>query len=289
MPDGETIKRMRVLAARLTPGVPVGSGTNANFTELNRDRPEPGSLDVACCSVNPQVHAFDVASLVETLPMQAVIVSSARQFLSDTPLVITPVSLKPRFNAVATGEDVSGTTGMLPAAVDVRQMTLFGAGWTLGSIKYLAESGLGAVTFYETTGWRGVMEKESGSEMPELFPSRLGEVFPLYHVLMDIGEWAGARLLSCTSDEPLKVEAMAMVLEGRVRLMMANYTDQTQRIRIKADVRFADMRRINSEVVRDAMKEPKAFRTASRQKISLSPVNELTLQPFEVVTLDGDL
>ena len=36
--------------------------------------------------------------------------------------------------------------GELPPQVDVRQMSLFGAGWTLGSLKYLAESGVSSAT-----------------------------------------------------------------------------------------------------------------------------------------------
>ncbi len=71
--------------------------------------------------------------------------------------------------------------GELPPQVDVRQMSLFGACWTAGSFKYLAEAGTQSITFYETTGWRGVMETEAGSPLPELFRSLPGTVFPMYH------------------------------------------------------------------------------------------------------------
>ncbi|HEU5101567.1 MAG TPA: hypothetical protein VFU22_21240, partial [Roseiflexaceae bacterium] len=40
-----------------------GGGTNAYFTELNRTRPPLDGLDLLCYSINPQVHAFDNASL----------------------------------------------------------------------------------------------------------------------------------------------------------------------------------------------------------------------------------
>ena len=48
-------------------------------------------------------------------------------------------------------------------------MSLFGAAWTLGSLKYLCESETHSLTYYETTGWRGVMEIEFGSNVPEKF------------------------------------------------------------------------------------------------------------------------
>ena len=59
------------LARRYLPEAKVGAGTNAYFTELNRERPPTELLDLVCYSMNPQVHAFDNASLVETLETQA--------------------------------------------------------------------------------------------------------------------------------------------------------------------------------------------------------------------------
>jgi hypothetical protein len=70
--------------------------------------------------------------------------------------------LKPRFNAVATGPEPEPAPGELPKPVDARQMSLFGAAWTLGAIARLAQSEAARLTFYETTGWRGVMETGDG-------------------------------------------------------------------------------------------------------------------------------
>ena len=127
-------------------------------------RPESGAahpvalLDLVCYSINPQVHAFDNSSLIETLEAQAITADSACQFTDGLPIVVTPVTLLARFNPNATGPEPEPAPGELPSQVDIRQMSLFGAGWTLGSIKYLSESGASSVTYYETTGWRGVME-----------------------------------------------------------------------------------------------------------------------------------
>ena len=58
-----------------------------------------------------------------------------------------------------------------------------------------AESGVSSATYYETTGWRGVMETAQGSPLPELFPSLPGGVFPLYHVFADLTEGEGCEIL----------------------------------------------------------------------------------------------
>ncbi len=129
-----------------------GGGTNAYFTELNRERPPLAALDLVCYSINPQVHAFDNATLVENLEAQGYAVRSARQFIGGRPLAVTPVTLKPRSNPNATGAEAASGPGELPASVDPRQMSLLGAGWTLGSLKYLAQSGVQSVTYYETIG-----------------------------------------------------------------------------------------------------------------------------------------
>src|SRR5262249_26731206 len=58
-----------------------GAGTDAYFAEFNRGRPPVAALDLACYSMNPQVHAYDNATLVETLEAQGGTVESAKQFV----------------------------------------------------------------------------------------------------------------------------------------------------------------------------------------------------------------
>jgi hypothetical protein len=111
-------------------------------------------------------------------------------------------------------------------------MSLFGAGWTLGSLKYLAESGVASVTYYETTGWLGVMELAGGCALPEQFPSRPGMVFPLFHVLADANEFAGADVRPAVSSRPLAFDGLALSNGGRLRVMLANVTDEPQAVTV---------------------------------------------------------
>ena len=119
------------------------------------------------------------SSIAETPEVAAQQAASVRRYFPGKPLVISPVTLRPRFNPNATGPEPVVPPGELPPKVDPRQLSLFAAAWTLAMIKALAEAGADSVTFYETTGWRGVMETAAGSPLPEKFPSIPGAVFPL--------------------------------------------------------------------------------------------------------------
>jgi hypothetical protein len=55
------------------------------------------------------------------------------------------MTLGPRFNPNAPDTRESAAK-RLPDRVDVRQMVPFGAAWTAGSLKYLAEAGADSVT-----------------------------------------------------------------------------------------------------------------------------------------------
>ena len=224
------IRLARQFLAGYDPKAEIGAGTNANFAELNRGRPPAGLLDWVTYSVNPQVHAADDASLAENLAAQSATVERARQFTGSSLLAVSPVTLRQRFNPVATGPEPPPAPGELPSQVDVRQMSLFGACWTLGSIKYLAESGADSVTYYETTGWRGVMETEQGSPAPAKFRSLPGAVFPLFHVLADAGEFAGGRVLPSASNAPLLVEGLVLQTASKQRTLLANLSDSNQKV-----------------------------------------------------------
>ena len=200
--------------------VPVAGGTDMNFCELNRSRPDADAMDGISYSIVGQIHAFDDISLVETLEAQGETAMSAGAFAQGRPISVSPVTMKRRFNAHATAEEAELGEGELPESVDPRQLSLLGAAWTAGSVKYLAEAGVASVTYFETTGWRGVLERESGSELPARFPSQPGQVFPLYHVLADLGDLKGAELVECRSSDPLTVVGLAARRDGRMSLLV---------------------------------------------------------------------
>lgn len=250
----------------------IGGGTNGNFTELNRQRPPTSTIDIVCYSINPQVHAFDNSSLTETLAMHQMTVESARQFVDGRPIAVTPITLKPRFSPNPTDE--------LPPQVDVRQMSLYGACWTTGSLKYIAQSSAFSVTYYETTGWRGVMEQEKGNPQPDKFHSVPGGVFPLYHILADVGEFAGGEIIHIVSSDPLTVDGLVVRKNDRSRLILANFTPTSQRVTLPVTGQVTHLDETTYEL---AVKNPSDFRSQPGQALA---VPEVELLPFATVRLD---
>ena len=270
---------------------PIGGGTDAYFTELNRERPQTEYFDVVTYSINPQVHAFDDVSLVETLQVAPVTIATAKTFCGGKPIVISPITFRIRWNPNATSAPPPTPAGELPDRVDVRQMSLFGAGWTLGSLKYLCASGVHALTYFETTGWLGVMERDSGSPLPDKFPSVVGGVFPMYHVFADISDFTGGECIECTSSQSQKAEALVLTQEGRLRVILANFTsdDQTVTLNGLPAVMFAG-RSLNADNALYAVTEPEAYRQQQDIRFDVRDGTvEVTLPPFGLLTLDGHL
>jgi D-apionolactonase len=223
-----TTPRDTIEAARrdLPSPVPLVGGTDANFCDINRDRPDVMGLDGIAYSINSQVHAFDELSLVEALAGHADTVISARELFPGVPIVVSPVTLRPRFNPAAIGDGPARAEGELPPDVDPRQMTRFGAVWTLGSIKALSESGASSLTYYETVGWRGLFERDAGNPMPGSFLSKPGMVFPMYELFAALTDLAEAELVSFVPTDPLAVTGLAFRTGETLQMVIGNLTDQ---------------------------------------------------------------
>ena len=208
--ENSTNANWLTLARQHLKGVPIGGGTNFYFTELNRERPAVDLIDLACYSLNPQVHAFDDTSLVENLEAQGDTLRTARSFLGNKPIAVTPVTLRPRFNPQA-----KPPRALTPP--DPRQSTPFAAAWTLGSIKYLAENGANSVTYYETHGPGGVVDHATP--------------YPMHQVFQDILPLQGAAVHAAKSSHPLEVVALVMVKDRRRVTMITNLTPEAKTAR----------------------------------------------------------
>ena len=249
--------KLAPLARQHLHNAPIVIGTNEYFTELNRGRPDAALLDGSCYSVTPQVHAFDNQSLVENLEGQAHTVRSAHRFLSGKPVHVTPVTLLPRATA----------------RIDPRQATLFGAVWTLGSIKCLSESGAASITYYQTHGPAGVMP------------------VPLYHVLADVAEFAGGSVQALESSDPLQTCALALeaAVGKRRRVLVANLTSETKVVTLDAawlgpKARVATLDEQNTE---DANRQPERFRLRTPSLVEASSGRyRLAMLPYSITRLD---
>jgi hypothetical protein len=229
----ELVNTARPTLSTLAPDAPVGGGTNLYFVHINRSHPPIEALDFVTYSINPQVHAFDLVSLVENMTAQPASVASAHAFSDDLPIVISPISLRARFNADASGPEAPPPAGELPDAVDARQPTGFAAAWTLGSVSNLAQAGVASLTYYETTGWRGILETEQGSPLPDKFASQPGMLFPIYHLFAALAPFAGGEVLPVTISDLLQVAALSIILGEERCTIIGNLRDTSQRIAIE--------------------------------------------------------
>ena len=267
----------------------IGGGTRAYFTELNRATLPLAEMEVATYTINPQVHAFDNASLTETLAAQAETVRSARAIVGERPLAVGPVTLAPRFNPNATGAEAPLAEGVLPASVDYRQPSLFAAGWLAGSINALANAGVDALTYFETTGWKGMIERSDHPLRVLAFHSWPGMVFPAYHVLADVAECSGGEVLPVSVSDPLRVQALALRDGAHVRLVVANMRDENATVTVNvAGLRAVTQRPLNADTVFGAASDPGAFRASATPIAEARPLT-VTLPPFGLVTIDGNL
>jgi D-apionolactonase len=240
-------------------GAPFAAGTDNWFVEINRHRPDLEGADGVAYSICATVHAEDDTSVRETPAAQAETVRSAHALAGNRAIFVGPVTLRPR--SWPHGE-IKQDPSELPAQVDARQCALLGAAWTVASLKHLAEASPASITYFETVGWRGVLECESGPPLPDKFPSHAGQPFPLYHVLTDVGGWREfVRVREARSSAPLDVVALAVEDDAGVHLLVANLTPQPQRVQITGlETDDLSVRMLDEETAGQAGADPAAFR-----------------------------
>ncbi|MCC6314502.1 MAG: hypothetical protein IT337_10865, partial [Thermomicrobiales bacterium] len=274
-----------IAAERANIGAPIGGGSRAFFTELNRAASELpiGEMQIGGYPIDPQVHASDNTSVMETLRAQPETVQSARAILGAMPLAIGPVTLKMPFNPNAAGPAPELAPDALPQNVDARQASLFGAAWTVGSLGRLSRAGVDALTYYQTTGWRGVMERSDHPLRVEAFHSWPGMVFPLYHALADLAQFSGGDVLPVATSDPTRVDAAAARFEGQVRVTVANLIDAQVRVRVTLPIIGpAQVRRLDESTFARATTEPALFRSVWSMLAQAGGMLDLTLPPYAV-------
>jgi len=190
------------------PDVPHAGGTDMYFCELNRTRPRTEVMDGIFWSLNPQVHAFDDFSLLETPETLGEQVRAARSFAGGKQLFIGPLTLRRRYNVNATVAEVA------PDPADPRQTAPIAAVWAAANAKYLAEENTRAITFFEACGPRGVIDG--------------GGTLPAYEALAHLCALRDAEVLACRSTRPPQMVGLAVRRDGIRTLLAANLTSVAQ-------------------------------------------------------------
>jgi hypothetical protein len=286
----ETIAAAKDAFQAVGSSVRIGGGSRAFFTELNRavDFLPVRDLDVVTFPLDPQVHAVDNLSIVETISAQTDVVRSARAIVGEKPLSVGPITLRQQWNPNATAAPPPPGPDQLPPSVDPRQMSLFAAAWTVGSLKRMADEGVETATYFELAGWRGLLEGREHLTRRDLFPSDPGQLFPVYHVFRAIAPFAGGESIWVTVPKPFQAEALAVSKDGQVRVLVANLTEFEQEIALEG-VDLVDTTLVAlDETTYEAASADPAYITSSSWPVTIEHgVLSLPLKPYAVAVVTG--
>jgi len=235
------------------PGALFGGGSDANFAELNRRRPTPGLLDRLVYALHPQAHAFDDATIVESVVSLRRVADTLRSFSGGAPFGISPLTLRPRVDASPRSWRDPARP---PFTDDPRQQTPFAAAWMLGLVASAAEAGYASLSLFELVGPRGVQDAQ--------------RAFPVLQALAEIAGLPGARVVPARPRRPERVQALALRAASRLRLFLTNVTGETHPLRVEG-------------------LSGKATRAALGQSEGEESGFEVELPPHGIVRLDVEL
>jgi hypothetical protein len=269
------------------PGTPLLGGTNGNFAELNRQPPDLSSIDGVVYPINPQVHAFDERSLIEAIAAQQDTLTAARNFSGRLPISVSSVTLRPPFNQAANEPEMARDPNKLPPSVDPRQMSLFAAAWTVGSLASLSAGSADSVTYYETTGWQGLFETQAGNPLPDKFPSFPGMVFPVYWIFSFLSDAKQAECIEVTPADSLLAGGLVVKKDDRLWLMLSNYRAVEQPILVSPLPHGRGViRRLNHENMEMAASAPESYRTQFHPLALPGETLALTLSAYETIFVE---
>ncbi len=276
-----TIDSVLPVIRELFPKATVGMGTNAFFTELNRDRIVMNEIDHLVYSINPQVHATDNDSLTETIAAQPYTVHTAKSFSKGKPIHISPITFKMRWNPNATGKSIIGTK-QLPDNVDVRQMSLFGAVWLLGSINSLLVSEPASLTFFETVGLKGIMQSVY-PQYKDQFVAPAGFVYPMYFIFKILLEHKDWEFYHLESEQNLKFTGLAFGEKGKKAsvVLIANYSSDLIPVKMPSEFNTSEVGMISEKNIIKLMEDPNRFENLMSGNI----LDKLDLEPFAIAII----
>jgi hypothetical protein len=210
--------------------VPVFSGTEQFFNELNRARPDYSGLDGVVFSLNPQVHASIDRALMQNAAAIVDIADFCRRLYPGAQLSVGPVHLLGPNGPFPGGPQVVGGP---PQALDVRHTALFGAAWTVAFSQAAVQAGLENVTLFDLVGPRGLAERNDPARKPVAFPSVPGKGFPLLWVLKKLHapDFAGGQA-TYGSGGGDRCAAVGVRAANRTRLLVANLRNDVVDLRI---------------------------------------------------------
>ena len=219
-------------AAKRSIAAELIGGTRGYFTELNRNHERlPVTVDSLTFSITPQMHSIDREQIVESIGVQRTVAINARRIASGRLLHIGPVTLRARFNAVATDSAVPADNVTLSdgygaervhGSTDPRQASRAVAAWLVASVDALTVPEVRSICYFETWGPRGIIETDDA------------RISPVAITMGWLTELRGESLLSLTGDSAENVAVLATrPSTGSLSILASNLTDTAQSVRVE--------------------------------------------------------
>lgn len=258
---------MLALGREIWPTLELGGGFPTYFTELNRCRPDPTTIDFLTHATSPIVHAADDLSVMESLESLPHIFSSARKMTPDIHYRVTTSAIGAWTNPYGgTLTPNPGSERVTLSDNDPRQRGLFAAAWNVG---YMAQAACHVDSL--TLSSLGVPFPITGQTQRH----------PLFNVLRGLNRGAGRPVLTSASSTQTPLAMIGWrTQEKRGELWIANTTPQTVQYHV-------DNARIEADAVLDDTVEPESPVSDAwpLDKLTQPSTNKHKLRPFAVTRL----
>ena len=210
---GDKVRAYRQVVADQCGPVALVSATEQYFADLNRSWPELAGVDGVGYTVCPQVHAGDDISIMENSWGQADTVLTARARSGGRPVHVTSVAMIGKFGPYPAGvPDVA----VLSAYGDPRQHQLFGAAWTVSSLRQLVDAEAASATYFELVGERGLVRTDAGGD------EAASVAVPVYRVLEAVLAWHGGSVVRVGNIVGADLVGLGAEWPDRSELLVAN-------------------------------------------------------------------
>lgn len=274
-PDSGPFERLYAAARAAFPEVPLGGGSFAYFTELNRKPPPFDQLDFVCHTTCALVHAADDRSVSETIECLPYIVKSGRALFGDKRYRIGPATIGTRTSPFGNEPPPNAdNVRVTMTRQDPRQRGLLGAAWHLGYAARMAAGGVDEVILGAAAGDYGLIHHES--DRPQPWYDDVGGVFPPYHVMRALYAASGAARRDVEISAPRDVQGLCFETERGLDLWLANLVGEERRIALGGvDDGPANMTVLDEENFEACARDPDSFESAARPvkdgQVSLAP------------------
>lgn len=191
------------------PDIKIGYGAAFSFADLNRAKPFDVPCDFISFGFNPQVHAFDTRSFMESVQNQNDMMESLQHFAGGKEIHIGPVTLQGIEPKLFNTDDIKND-GQIDRVTNQPWLT---AWWTLLTIQNCGAAK--SISFFQLFGPQGLLQKSTSlnGEETKIDPS------PLYEMLVAIKNFKPTTLIKRFYNDNLLLDGLMLENKKHERLL----------------------------------------------------------------------